>query len=232
MRSGKLFVFVVLLLVAAACNGGGATPSPVPTPSPTVEEPTPAAQTTAPAETGGLDGFRAFSARIAAAVTVGDAAFFADRALEDEVICSGDEVTGLCYRQPAGTILEGIPGAVAQSDAFTLFSVAEYAEVLQDWFASASPDGAPTLYAIARRPSGRDGEEAYAAIVKGVIVVGPAGSTVLHQQGRIFDFQFIDGRWRFTGELYASLPETIRPWLSDDCGDCYDYWERWAGATR
>ncbi len=226
-----MFLAAPLLLLAIACNDGGVSPSPSPvsTPSPAVDTPAPTATPNATEETDGLAGFRAYAQQIAATVATGDTALFADRALEDEVICSGDEVTGICYGKPSGAVLRGIPGAVAQSDAFTLFSLTEYPEVLRDWFASASPDGAPTLHAIAHRPGGQGGEEAYQAIVFGVIMVGPAGSTVLRQQGRIFDFQFVDGRWRLTGELYASVPESIRPWLSDDCSDCYDHWERWGG---
>jgi hypothetical protein len=238
MRSGTLVVFVVALLLAIGCTGGDLSPSPVSTPSPAAESLTPTttptlmATSTVAAETGDMDGFRAYAPQIAEAVAAGDTAFFADRGLEEEVVCAGDEAIGPCYGQPADTVLRGIPGAVAESDAFMIFPVAEYPEVLRDWFTSASPDGSPTLHAIAHRPGGEDSDEAYQAIVTGVIVVGPAGATVLRQQGRIFDFQFVDGRWRLTGELYASLPETIRPWRYGDCDECYDQWERWTGATR
>lgn len=232
MRPGTLVVFAVALLLAIGCTGGDQSPSPVSTPSPSAESLTPATTPTVAAETGSMDEFRAYAPQIAEAVAAGDTAFFADRGLEEEVVCAGDEVIGPCYGLPADTVLRGIPGAVAESDISMIFPVAEYPEVLRDWFTSASPDGSPTLYAIAHRPGGEDSDEAYLAIVTGVIVIGPAGATVLRQQGRIFDFQFVDGQWRLTGELYASLPESIRPWRFDGCDECYDQWERWTGTTR
>lgn len=232
MRSVTLVVVVVALLLTIGCTGGDQSPAPVSTPSPEAESLTPATTPTVAAETGDMDGFRAYAQQIAEAVAAVDTAFFADRGLEEELICTGDEVIGSCYGQPADTVLRGIPGAVAESDAFMIFPVAEYPEVLRDWFTSASPDGSPTLYAISHRPGDEDSDEAYQAIVTGIIVVGPAGATVLRQQGRIFDFQFVDGQWRLTGELYASLPETIRPWRYDGCDECYDQWERWTGVTR
>ena len=233
MRSGMLVVFAVPLLLAIGCDGGDLSPSPVSTPSPTAESLTPATTPTAimtstvTAEASGLDGFRAFAPQIADAVAQGGTAFFANRALVSEIVCAGDEQRGACFGQTKGTVMRGIPGAVAESDAVSLFPLAEYPDVLRDWFTSASPDGSPTLYAIAHRPAGEGRDDAYQAVVTAVIVVGTAGSTVLRQQGRIFDFQFVDGRWRLSGELYASLPETIRPWRYDDCSDCYDHWERW-----
>ena len=244
MRSGRLPILAVILVLAVACTGDGMSPSPDSTPSPAAESPTPAMTPTAigsptvigtstvTGETGDLDGFRAFAPQIADAVAEGATAFFADRALVSEIVCAGDEESGACLGQAKGTVMRGIPGAVAESDAVSLFPLAEYPAVLRDWFTSASPDGSPTLWAIAHRPAGGGKDDAYQAVVTAVIVVGPAGSTVLRQQGRVFDFQFADGRWRLSGELYASLPETIRPWRYDGCSDCYDHWERWQQATR
>ena len=233
-RAGLLLVFVVPTLLTIACDGSGPS-TPTPTPPPTLEEPTAAATATptpegAP-EAGGLDGFRAFAAGIAAAVDAAEPAYFADRSMEAEIACSGDETTGICYGQPAGAVLRGIPSAVAQSDAFALMSADEYVEMLRSWFADASPQEAPTLYAIARRPAGEGGEETFRAIVSGTFLVGPADSRVLRQQARIFDFQFLDGRWRFTGEVYASVPESAQPWSSGHCDECFDLWERWTEAA-
>lgn len=233
MRSGRLPILAIILVLAVACTGEGRSPSPVSTSSPTAESPTPATTpaligtSTVTAETAGLDGFRAFAPQIADALAQGGTAFFADRALVSETVCAGDEESGACFGQTKGTVMRGIPGAVAESDAVSLFPLDEYPDVLRDWFTSASPDGSPTLWAIAHRPAGEGRDDAYQAVVTAVIVVGQAGSTVLRQQGRVFDFQFVDGRWRLSGELYASLPETIRPWRYDDCSDCYDHWERW-----
>jgi hypothetical protein len=227
-KPGVALALSILPALLVAC--GGLSPPPASTPSPIIEAPTPTATPTVTVQTGGLDGFRAYAVQIAAALATGDTALFTDHAVQDEITCTGDEETGICFNQSAGTVLRGIPGAVAQSDAFTLYPPTEYAELLRNWFASAAPDGDPTLYAITHRPAGQGSEEAYQAVVMGIFVVEPAGSTVL-RKGRIFDFQFIDGSWRLTGELYASVPESTEPWLSGDCSECYDHWERWMGAT-
>jgi len=231
---------IVASLALAACDGAGEPPfltetvTPVRTAPPAASPgPTPSPSPVAtPAESGGLDGFRAFAAQIAAAVATGDGAFFAERGLEDEMTCDGSEELGPCAGQPGGTVLRGIPGAAAQSDAFGLFSPADYADLLADWFAAANPSlsdeygsGAVTLYALAHRPASPGGEEAYQAIVTGIFTSGP--STL--RQARILSFQFLDGSWRLTRELFATVPQTADAYLSGACAECYDDWERWEG---
>ena len=203
-----------------------ATPTAVPTPTAAPETPTP------PPQSGDMDGFRAFAALIDAALADDDASFFADRGVEDEMTCAGDEQLGPCAGQPAGAVLTGIPGAAAQSDAFGLFTPADYAAMLRDWFANARPDqsdeygsGGLALYALAHSPTDTTGEEAYLAIVTGIFTSGPDA----FRQARILSFQSLDGSWRLTFELFATVPQTATDWLSGECADCYDHWERWEG---
>ncbi len=231
----SLLLLAAASLALAACDGAGEPPfltetvtpgetappaaSPSATPSPT-SVPT-------PAESGGQDGFRAFAARIAAAVAAGDGAFFADRGLQDETTCDGTEELGPCAGQPVGTVLRGIPSAIVQSDAFDYFTPEEYAAVLGDWFGDARDDladayggGAPALYALAA-----NGADTHLAIVTAIVQSGPASI----RQARILSFQFLDGSWRLTFDLYATVAATADAYLSGACAACYDAWERWGG---
>lgn len=231
-RAAASAAIVALLALAFACTDG-ASPAGSPTPFtatppslPTVAIPT-ATPEPSPVEEGGLDGFRAFAERIEAALAQSDTGFFASRGLEDEIICAGDEVLGVCTGQPEGETLRGIPGAVYRSDAFALLSQDEYADTLDDWLSMAASDGHPTLEAIAHRPASDDVEQAYLAIAKGVFIIGPEGEPVRRQQGRVFEFQLVEGTWRLSGDLYLSVPESTDVWLSGDCEECYDHWEHW-----
>lgn len=232
----------VAALVLIACNGAAEPPflaeiSPLPSPTATsAPAPTPTAAPETPTPEGECDGmgcFRAFAPLIDAALAAGDGSFFADRGLEDELTCAGDEQLGPCVDRAAGTVLRGIPGGVAQSDAFALFPPDKYALMLADWFVEARPDlsddygsGALTLYALAYHPAAEGSEEAYQAIVTGIFSSGPDAL----RQARVLSFRFVDGSWRLTGELVASVPQTADPYLSGDCDFCYDDWERWEGA--
>ncbi len=202
------------------------TPTPQPTPTPVPETPTP------PPECDGMDCFRAFAVLIEGALAENDASFFADRGVEDEITCVGDEMLGPCMDQPAGTVVRGIPFGVAQSEG-TFLSPGDYAAMLADWFADARPDlsdeyggGGLALYALAHTPTDAMGEGAYQAIVTGIFDSGPDA----FRQARILSFQFLDGSWRLTFELFAGAPFTADPYLSGECSECYDYWERWEGA--
>ena len=64
------------------------------------------------------------------AILAKDSQFFIERAVLQELTCSGDEPLAPCEGQPAGTTLRGVPGGVFQSDASNLFPPEEYAQVL------------------------------------------------------------------------------------------------------
>jgi len=216
--------------VLTACDGGVTEPpflletSPTPT-----EEATPAPEPTP--ESGGMDGFRAFAAPVETALADGDASFFADRGLEHEMTCAGDEQLGPCVDQPAGTVLRGIPGAVWQSDASWLFSPNEYAAMLRDWFAGARADlsdeygdGGVRLFAIGQRATG-DADQEFLAIMTAILDTGPA--TEIQRQARILRFLFSEGVWQLDAEIFAAVSFTAKDWLSGQCSECYDRWERW-----
>jgi hypothetical protein len=185
------------------------------------------------AEADGEDGFRAFAARVEAALAGSDGLFFADRGLEEDLVCAGDEELGPCAGQVAGTALRGIPRVIFQTDAFFLTSPEEYADGLVEWFGSAHPeleddygDGAVALYALAYQPAGGGGEEVYQAIITAIVTSG-ADSV---RQARSLSFRFVDGRWRLAGEVAANLPQTAEAFLSGECDYCYDRWARWEGS--
>jgi len=232
---------LVLLVSAVACDGARKPPFlPEASPTVTAEATQTATPTVAPnpmtsPEAGGIDGFHAFAALVWQAIVNRDSSFFAERGLEDEMTCTGDEQLGPCVEQPAGTVLRGIPGAAWQSDAFSLFSPDEYAAMLDDWFDGARPersdaygDGAVMPYALARSASLGSGEE-FLAIVTAILDTGPATET--QRQARIFRFAFNEGVWSLTGEILAAVTFTAEPWLSGDCAECYDHWERWEGTN-
>ncbi len=227
---------LALLLVSVACDGATKPPF-LPEASPTVTaEATPTAPTTptptAVAEEDGMTGFRAFAALIDAALAEGDGAFFADRGVEKELTCTGLEELSPCSGQSPGTILRGIPWGIYASDALELVPPDEYASMLEGWFASARHGerdefgaGAATLYALAHRVANPVADEAYLAIVTAIVLREGADE----RQSRILAFQAIGGRWRLIDETFAWPPHTRDQWLSGDCTDCYDQWERWEG---
>ena len=240
MRALPLLVggSLALLLAAAACDdatkppflsegspsgAAQATPTAPATPGPTA---------TAASAPGSMEDFRAFAALIDAALAEGDASFFSDRGEEMEVTCQGDEQLGFCMGQPPGTIFRGIPGTAWQSDAFALFPTDDYESLLEDWFAEALldqsdefGDGAVKLFALAQLGGG-DGE--FLAITTAILNTGPA--TEVQRQARMLRFAFEEGAWKLRGEILGAVSFTAEPWLSGNCTDCYDQWERWEGA--
>jgi hypothetical protein len=210
-------------------TGSASATASAPTERPTSA---PTATTTAAAESDGEAGFREFAKQIEAALRDGDGSFFANRAVEQDLVCAGDEQVGICAGVPAGTAFRGISRGIFQTDSFDLTSPDQYADDLVDWFVSADPeledvygDGTVALYAVAYKAAGGGAEEAYQAIIT-AIVTSDAESL---RQARSLSFGFVDGRWRLTGEIAANLPQTAEAWLSDGCDYCYDRWEPWEG---
>lgn len=240
LSGSALLACVVVALTLIGCGDGeeapsetasaSLAPSAMPTEAATAA---PTATATEVAEADGEDGFRAFAVRVEAALAGSDGLFFADRGLEEDLVCAGDEELGPCAGQAAGTAFRGIPRGIFQSDAFFLTSPEEYADDLVEWFGSAHPeleddygDGAVALYALAHQPSDRGGEEAYQAIITTIVTSG-ADSV---RQARSLSFRFVDGRWLLTAEIAANLPQTAEAFLSGECDYCYDRWERWEGS--
>jgi hypothetical protein len=191
------------------------------------------------AEAGGFDGFRSFAQLIEAALDGGDAQFFVERARLTELTCTGEEFPLPCAGQPAGTTLNGITSAAWQSDASALLSPEEYELWLEDYFSTAlghlSDDygsGSLTLYALAH--SGADGNDSFQAISTSIVDRYPSGTPIgqNEREAHVFNFEFENGRWQFTGEIVALTSVTSPDWLSGECSSCYDRWERWTGVTQ
>lgn len=250
LRRGALWLVLgaaPLAAVLAACDGGVTEPpflpetSPTPTAIATPEATAtvvlpstvaPGTPTTAPGSPS-IDESRTFATSIDSALTAGDGAFFADRGIQTEVTCAGEEQLGPCVEQPAGTVLRGIPGFVWRSDASWLFPPDEYAATLRDWFSSARPDlsdeygdGGVTLFAIAQKSVP---DEELLAIATAIRYTGPA--TEIQRQARVFRFVRGKGSWALRGEIFAAVSSTSEDWLSGKCAKCYDDWERWEGTA-
>jgi hypothetical protein len=227
---------VALGLAACAEDEEARTASPTAAVSPMT---TPTAAATPTGDTGGFDGFRAFAQLIEAALRGSDTQFFVQRARVSELTCSGDEEGPLpCAGEPAGTIRTGIPSRAWGSDAWALLPPAEYAPWLQRYFAAARADltdsygsGSLTLYAVAH--SQEQGREIFQAIPTSMIDINPSGTPIgqTQREAHVFSFVFQNSRWRFTGEIVAVMSGTSPDWLSGQCRQCYDRWERWGGAT-
>jgi len=190
-RYGILLVPLLALaaFVATACGSGGQRAQDTPVDG---------------AETGGIDGFRAFAARIADALTASDASFFSHRVVVDEITCVGDESVAPCAGQPAGTILRGVFSALSGTDASSFFESDEYEALLQEWFASDRPDlsdelgsGILTLYALAYMNTA---QPIYLGILTGIFEAGTAGDA--RQEARVLHFQFVEGNWRLVREWF------------------------------
>jgi hypothetical protein len=225
---------VAALIAAAACGDDSAeapsptgtvtavpevTPSPARTPSPT------------PSEAGGIEGFRAFAVVLDEALVAKDGDFFAERVLEGEITCAGDELVGPCFAQPEGTVLRGITSTMAQSDFITLYEASEYGEMLEDWLDKAATEssdsyagGAPSVLALASTSAEDDEEGTFHAVVTELF-----SDVMIMRQTRILNFHFLDGEWRLVEEFFGSAPELVRGWLLGDCDECYDHWERLEG---
>ncbi len=254
MRAAALLSGAALsAAVLAACDGGATEPpflseeSPTPTATATpTAEPTvvatpaavlastvsPEAPTTA-SGSASMGEFRTFADLIDKALADGDGAFFAIRGIQTEVTCAGDEQLGFCMGQPPGTVFRGIPGVVWMSDAFWLSPPDEYVAMLQEWIATARPDlsddygdGAVRLFALARS-SGGDADEEFLAIATVIRYTGPA--TEIQRQARIFRFVRGKDSWALRGERFAAVSFTSSDWLTGDCAECFDHWERWEG---
>ena len=226
-------------VVLIACDGGASEPpflveiSPLatatatPTPEPTATStPTAVPETpTPPPESGGLDGFRAFAHQIEQAIANRNAQFFIDRARISEYTCPGEPglVDPRCSGRPIGTVIEGVYSGPWRSEAH-LMALDSLREDLAGYLDSLS---VPTLHAIGDR-SGHVSdffglENAFYAVV--------ASSDDLPNTTRVLTFEFSaeEGGWRMAMVVHPTAAVLAEDWLSGECGECYDYWERWEG---
>ena len=208
-------------------------------------EPTPAA-TPAP-ETGGMDGFRTFAPQIEQAIANKDAQFFIDRARFTEFTCPGEPglAPRACDGQPAGTVIGGLEAGYWRSEG-QIVPTEEYPQWLERYFGGGRGDlsdpygnGSVSLYAVAELSIG-----VFSAVTTYIADDNPNALGYYEEpsrESRRFDFEFENGRWQLVGEVvelariepsggWGDEGPPAPEWLSGDCTDCYDYWERWDGA--
>jgi DNA-binding CsgD family transcriptional regulator len=156
--------------------------------------------------------FRNFAAQIDAAIAARDADFF----LRDPVITSTECGPPVC---PEVIVSNGVLYGGWNSEVFPypLDDVRSHLKVYFDYPAE--------LYALAATHSS-----------KGTVMDGPAFFAIIRAPslaaGTVKVIQVIrDGdSWRLRMEIDAGAPEgSINDWLSGDCAQCYNYWERWEG---
>ncbi len=165
-----------------------------------------------------LQFFRGFSPQVQAAVESRDVDFFLDSAQTSTLTCP-NEFEPRCEGQPEGAEIEGIAFGRWRSER-SLLTPEEFRGNLTAYLDSL-PD--PALYALARPErdiGGLIGGPAFFAVA--VSSDNPSNTT------RIFGFVFLDGEWRMS--LMMEAPVLAEEWLSGECSDCYDQWERWEGA--
>jgi len=203
------------------------SPSPLPTPSPsptTRPNPTPLSSD--------FERFKQFAVEIAEAARVGDAGFFAERAVIATTTCPGNEEFGPCAYREEGEVVSGVPSAALGSDAFGYRPLDEFETRLEDWFSAALAGelddlggGSAALHAVAWRV---ESPRAYAVLTE-ILDRGPVSSSEgpIGRQIRVFYFDLLDGDWALKGELTSTLAAIALGWAHGDCPECYDVWEFW-----
>lgn len=225
----------VLATARAATATVANRPSPTATPAETAAPPLTATASPVPGgETGDMEGFRAFAVQIDAAVKEKNVQFFSGRARFEQVTCPPEPPGELvaCADEPPGTVVEVLPHISYPFEGAGV-SREQFESGLEQWFAGAKPDlsdqygsGTLALYALASSPAaGMVGEKAH-AIISGI--VDWLGSPPPPERLVLFlTWQFLDRRWQLISYGSAHPPEYIPDWLSGQCAECYDHWERW-----
>jgi hypothetical protein len=228
--------------VVATVRAATATVAPRPssTAAPTQTPALPPTATASPvpaAETGDMEGFRAFAVQIAAAVREKNVQFFSGRARFEQVTCPPEPPGELvaCADEPPGTVVQ-VLSHISYPFEGAGVSREQFESSLEQWFAGAKPDlsdqygsGALVLYALANSPApGITGQGAH-AIVSGIVDWLPDLPPPAERGVLFLTWQFLEGRWQVTSYGSADRPEYIPDWLTGQCAKCYDYWERWEG---
>ncbi|MDO8612435.1 MAG: hypothetical protein Q7R32_06380 [Dehalococcoidia bacterium] len=222
---------LALLLAAAACDDATKPPF-LPEASPTATaEATPTAPATPTPEARDFPGFKAFATKIVQATATRNGQLFVDRARQSVKECAGTEELGPCAARPAGTELEGLWWGLWRTDAVDLVLPDEIASDFESFAADALIGerdgfgaGNTVLYALAWSQLGIFGEGgAFYAVVTGILP-GDAGP---ERHIAVYQFTFDGERWRLYGVIEAGA--LFEEWLSGNCTECYDQWERWEG---
>lgn len=219
LTRGRLWLVLgagLLAAVLTACDGGVTEPpflletSPTPT---AIATP----QATATVATGDIESFRVFARQVEAALEGRDADFFMAIAETSSMTCPS-EFEPRCEGQPEGTVIEGIWHGRWRSEG-SLQTPDEMVAALVSYLGSLAD---PSLHAIGlREGAGLVGELSFFAVV--------ASSDEPEESTYVFEFVPSGGAWRFASVMEA--PVLAEEWLSGDCDDCYDHWERWEGTA-
>jgi hypothetical protein len=218
-------IFLLLSAVLAGCRGEEEAPpestgTPTLTPVLTVTpEPLACPPLTEPEE---FPQMRAFAAEIEAALSSQDAEFFLDRAVEQEATCTGEEESGPCSGEEAGTVLRGIRVAVWLTDELILGTSDEFRQFLSEQFGTPGSPGL-TLYALVYLETGR-------FIAMMTAPVEPAGAAK-PTDAWLMTFDRADDDWRLSQLTYVEQAN-IDDWLSAEALSTAwqrcTYWERWS----
>lgn len=217
-----------MAVLAFACGGekerSGSTVTPLASP-----------EATSTGESGGMEGFRTLATEIERAIAQNDSQFFIERAVLQSETCPDEpQEFGPCAGQPAGAIVTGIPSGIYQSDAGGFLQPEDFAKDIPRYAGAALTErtdayggGAVALYALARSEDGTT--EVFHAITTSIVDTYPTGYPIgsVEREAHIFSFQFQDGRWRFTRMGAAVVSLSSSDWLSGQCAECYQDWERW-----
>lgn len=220
-----LVMAMAFTIAIAACDGDEAaeTPTPVGRATPTVTvEAEPTREPTPVPETGGMDGFRAFAQQIELAIADRDDQFFIDGAKISTTTCP-NEFEPRCDDQPVGTVIEGVWMGLWRSEG-SLPALDSLSEDLAGYLGSLSN---PMLYAIGDNSGHVSAffglENAFFAVV--VSSDDPVNTT------RVVTFEFSPEERGWQTAMVTKVGTSLtEEWISGDCTECYDHWERWDGA--
>lgn len=207
----------MLSVAALAVNAFAACDSEVREP-PFLREPTPTVTVGVPDDTvappADFESFRRLAPEIETAIRGRNADFFLGVAQTSSVTCP-HEFEPRCEGQPEGTVVEGVSLGFWRSEG-SLLTREEMRDDLAQYFRSLNE---PALHALAWGPEAdAAGPTAYAVAVS---TDDPENTT------RVLGFVPQDGAWRMLQVIV--VPVLADEWLSGDCTDCYDHWERWDG---
>lgn len=228
-RATAIVILLTLPLVLAGCGGGEetpaeltATPAQTPLPTTTPEQPLVCPPQPEPED---FPRIRAFAEQIEAALLSEDADFFLERRLERELVCTGEEQSGPCVGEEAGTTLKGIRIGTWLTSEWTLGTVDEFREFLSESLGGAGSVGL-RLYALAYLEPG-------GFIAMTTALAEPEGAAK-PLDAWLMTFVSADDDWHLNQMLYVP-PEDIDEWLSEEAlSTAWErcvYWQRW-GVTE
>jgi hypothetical protein len=224
-RATAIVILLVIPFVLAGCDGGEEAPAELtPTPGQT---PVPTSWTAEPLvcppqpEPEDFPRIRAFAGQIGAALLSEDADFFLGRMVERELVCTGEEESGPCAGEDAGTTLKGIRIGTWLTSEFILGTADEFREFLSENLGGPGSVGL-RLYALAYLEPGR-------FIAMTAALEEPEGAAK-PADAWLMTFAATDDDWQLDQMLYVP-PEKIDDWLSEEAlsaaWERCVYWERW-----